>query len=347
MALGGSRGLIRISKNPECELQAALAVRGVKEKDFYESYTGEPYPGEYGERQSARRRGTMFEQNLHKNGAEVLRKAIAPLHARKPEGISVLNFDEAIPGTAKEKRLERMRRTLEFIERLSKNDMSVPALLIQPVLPLKVTETGTHYLVPDFLLLDRSERIYVPGEEKSFIVRDNVVDRADADGARRQAGAQVIGLRQAAERYGIAERVRNRAIFVFASPYGLSPAKPVQENVDAEVHEIEHALRTAREVGDRLARIPREQGLETVADDFKRHFTDECVRSCVLHDVCAREYAASARVLGDSAADLIGAETPLERVFELMQGAAPRTSREREVAPHLVELLGVFRDVGA
>ncbi len=346
MAVGGSRGLIRISKNPACELQAALAVRGVKEKDFYERYTGEPFPGEYGERQSARRRGTMFEQNLHKDGASVLRKALASSFGQAAAGMSVLNFDEEIPGTNRKARLARRDKTLQFIERLAQDDLSVPALLIQPVLPLSVTETGVHYLVPDFLLLDTEERIYVPGEEKSFIVRDNVVDRADMDGARRQAGAQVVGLRQAANRHGIGARVRNRAVFVFASPYGLSPARPVQESIDAEVHEIEHALRTARIVAERLATLPADKGLETVADQYQRHFTDECVRSCVLSDVCARECGTSARLLGDSAADLIGAETPIERVYELMQGLEPTNERERQVAPRLVMLSGVMQDLG-
>ena len=346
MALGGSRGLIRISKNPACELQAALAVRGVKEKDFYERYTGEPFPGEYGERQSARRRGAMFEDNLHKDGASALRRVVAPLGGHSPDSMKVLNFDEEIPGTSRQARLARRDKTLEFIARLAKDDLSVPTLLIQPVLPLAVTDTGVHFLVPDFLLLDRIERIYIPGEEKSFIVRDNVVDRADIDGARRQAGAQVVGLRQAATRYGIGTRVRNQAVFVFASPYGLSPAPPVQERIDAEVHEIEHALRTARVVAERLKSLPADQGLETIADQYQRHFTDECVRSCVLSDVWARECGTSARILGDSAAELIGAETSLARICELMQGAEPVSERERAVAPRLVQLTGVFQSLG-
>jgi hypothetical protein len=346
MSLGGSRGLIRISKNPGCELQAALAVRGIKEKDFYERYTGEPFPGEYGERQSARRRGAMFERNLHKDGAAILRRALADRFKSDADSMKVLDFEDEIPGTSRDARLARRDRTVSLLQQLAAGESRIPDLLIQPVLPLRVTESSTNYLVPDFLLLDRSQGIFVPGEEKSFIVRDNVADSADLDGARRQAGAEVVGLRQAAQGLGIGDRVRNRAIFVFASPYGLSPARPFVENLDAEVHEIEHALATAAAVADKLKLLAVEKDVERVAAQFSRNYTDECVRSCGLADVCARECAGAARTLGDAAAQLVGPDMPIARVYELMRGAEPRTERERQVAPRLRELTEAFAALG-
>src|SRR5438105_4673867 len=82
---------------------------------------------------------------------------------------------------------------------------------------------------PDFMVYDPRRRIYVPGEEKSFITRENVAEPGDLDLTRRQAGAQVLGLRAVLEQIDVrvAARVENRAVFVFATPYGLHPARPV------------------------------------------------------------------------------------------------------------------------
>ena len=69
MSISGTRGIVRVSKNLACGLQAAMAVEHEREPDFYRRVTGEEYPGEYGERFSARRRGTKFEAYLHENDA--------------------------------------------------------------------------------------------------------------------------------------------------------------------------------------------------------------------------------------------------------------------------------------
>src|SRR2546430_15375861 len=98
MSLSGTRGLVRISANPQCEIQAAMVVESVREPEFYRRVTGTDYPREYGERVSARRRGTKFEANLHQNDAALLRKALAPLYGYDPEDIRVRNFEDELPG---------------------------------------------------------------------------------------------------------------------------------------------------------------------------------------------------------------------------------------------------------
>jgi hypothetical protein len=67
MSISGACGLIRNAHNPDCELQAAMVAERVKEPEFYRRLTGQDYPGEYGERVSARRRGTQFESHLHRD----------------------------------------------------------------------------------------------------------------------------------------------------------------------------------------------------------------------------------------------------------------------------------------
>ena len=62
-----------------------------------------------------------------------------------------------------------------------------PHLVIQPQFALPTGGPKSEYVSPDFAVLDRVERVYVPGEEKSFIVRDNVAEPSALDLARRQA----------------------------------------------------------------------------------------------------------------------------------------------------------------
>src|SRR3989442_6837326 len=137
MSLSGTRGLVRISANPQCEIQAAMVVENVREPEFYRRVTGTDYPREYGERVSARRRGTKFEANLHHNDAALLRKALAPLYCYDAEDIRVRNFEDELPGARNSvARLSRTRRVLSDLAA----GRDVPHLLIQPQLALPVLD---------------------------------------------------------------------------------------------------------------------------------------------------------------------------------------------------------------
>ena len=337
MSISGTRGLVRVSKNSECLLQAAMAVERKKEPDFYRGVTGEEYLGEYGERFSARRRGTKFEAYLHENDAGPLRKAVGPLYGLDPDAMVVRNFANEVPGppsTMRAIRLGRMRLILKDLVA----GREVPHLVIQPQLALP---TGGHgqfeYVSPDFMVLDPNHKIYVPGEEKSFITRDNVAEPGDLDLTRRQAAAQILGLRAEAGLHGIAERVANRAVFVFATPYGLHPAPAVEERLHAEVHEIHRALAAYTQVRALLARL-RAHGdvkLELLVDELPFHFQEECYRSCIMAGPCEKRHAGTARMLGDDAADLLGAATDLRRINALLAGAEPADPEERELVAKL------------
>src|SRR5262245_43199212 len=144
MSISGTRGLVRVSKNPRCILQAAMAVEREKEPAFYESVTGEAYPGEYGERHSARRRGSKFEGNLHQNDAALLKKAVAPAFGLDPATMVVRNFADELPGARdaiRAKRLTRMRRILADLAA----GKEVPHLVIQPQFALP-TGSGAEYV---------------------------------------------------------------------------------------------------------------------------------------------------------------------------------------------------------
>ena len=337
MTLAGTRGLIRISINPDCELQTAMVVEGVRELDFYRQMTGEEFPGEYGERPSARRRGNKFEANLHANNAALLRRTLGPRYGWNPEEMSVRDFAEELPGARDTVRAHRLHRTRQILRDLAAG-RPVPHLVIQPQLHLCAGREGGRFMFvsPDFMVLDSQAQMYVPGEEKSFIVRDGVAERNDLDRTRRQAAAQIIGLREEAGRVGLADRVRNRAVFVFATPYGLSPTAPVEESLDAPAREIGQAIEVLEAATQRHAarKALDDAKLAMMADDVPINLQDSCFGSCILAAKCKERFERTTRELGDVAADLFGV-VPVERIAELIAGATPVTPIEIELVPRL------------
>lgn len=345
MSLSGTRGLVRISINPDCDLQTAMVAEGVQELAFYRQVTGEEYPGEYGERQSARRRGAKFEANLHSNNAALLRRALGPKYGWDPEAMTVRNFAEELPGVRDGVRAHRLSRMRQILRDLAAG-RPVPHIVIQPQLHLRAGRAGGQFMFvsPDFIVLDAATRMYLPGEEKSFIVRDGVAERSDLDRTRRQAAAQIIALREEAGRLGLSDRVDNRAVFVFATPYGLSPAAPVEEFLDAPIREITNSIEVLEEATRRHAARRALDGarLAMMVDDIPIHFQDSCFGSCILVTKCKERFARMTRELGDQAVEVFGG-VPIERIAELIGGATPMTTMELELAPRLREAQHVLR----
>jgi hypothetical protein len=312
-----------------------MAVENVREPDFFQRVTGTEYPREYGERVSARRRGAKFEANLHQNDAALLRKALAPMYGHDPETMVVRNFEDELPGARNTVRAMRLSRTRRVLADLAAG-RAVPHLLIQPQLTLPILEGGRPAFVsPDFLVFDPRLEIYVPGDEKSFIVREGVADSADLHLSRRQVAAQALALRWEARRVGLLERVRDRGAFVLATPFGLAPAPAFEDSLAGEVVAIEGAMRTLRSVAERLRDLRLPVGaasLEDLIEDLRPNYQDSCIGSCVFADVCRRRCADQAISLGDRAADLVGDDFRTVRVVALAAGAAPASPREAELA---------------
>jgi hypothetical protein len=335
-----SRGLIRVSKNPECTLQAAMALENVKELEFYKSVTGEEYPGEYGERVAARRRGDKFERNLHQNNAALLRKAIAELFpSLDPEALTVRDFKQEIPGPPTSMHMKRFMRTrLIFGDLLA--GKPVPDLVIEPRFSVPSGGQYPGFMVgPDFMALDPLRRIYLPGEIKSFITRANVAEPGDKDMTRRQAAAQVIGERAVLEslKPGAGDKIPNEALFVFATPFGLKPAPAFIEPIDAPVHEMQKALAKMSEVQSKLKalRAGEDLALPLLVEELPSHFQENCLGSCVMSAWCEARHADTARVLGDAAADLLGPDMDLKKLAKLVAGKMRPVGHERELAEQL------------
>ena len=346
MSLSATRGLVRVSSNPQCELQAAMAVESVREPEFYRRVTGSEYPREYGERVSARRRGTKFEANLHQNDAALLRKALAPLFCYDPEGMRVRNFEDELPGARASVRAARLSRTRRLLADLAAG-RDVPHLLIQPQLALSVLDNRSIFISPDFMVLDPRVQVYVPGDEKSFIVREGVADSADLYLSRRQVAAQVLALRSEGSRFGLQDRITDRGLFVLATPFGLTPGEAFEDPLAGEVVAIEKAMRAFRSVDQRLRDLRHltQVSLENLVDDLGFNYEQSCVGRCVMADFCKNRCAGTAVSLGDAATDLVGADFPVDRIVALAAGARPANAREAELARSLRDATQVLRDL--
>jgi hypothetical protein len=339
VSISGTRGLIRLSKNVNCVLQAAMAVERIDELAFYESVTGTKFLGEYGERYAARRRGAKFETNLHQNNAALLRAALAPLYGLDAESMSIRNLSEEVPGPPKTMRAKRLIR-MKWILRDLAAGKDVPYLVIQPQFALPTGTPRDEYVGPDFVVLDPRKRIYVPGEEKSFITRENVAEPGDLDLTRRQAGAQILGLRAVLEQIdvGVAARVENRAVFVFATPYGLRPATPVEERLEAEVHEVSRGLAAYAAAHQELKRLRAQRGqvkLAVLAEDLPSYFQEGCFGSCIMAPWCEVQHAGTARSLGDAAADILGANMEIDRLGRLLTGVESPAAGEADLVAEI------------
>jgi hypothetical protein len=343
LSLSGTRGLIRISKNHACELQAAMVAERVREPDFYRQVVGQEFPGEYGERASARRRGTKFEENLHMNDSALLRRALAPLYGFDPDSAVVRNFGLEFSGGGPNVRAAKLTRSRRVLGDLAAGK-PVPTILIKPQLRLPIGPglEDFEYVEPDFMVLDPAAGIYVPGEEKSFIVREGVADPPDLDLTRRQAAVQILALRAETERVvGLSARVSNRAAFVFATAFGLAPAPAFEEPLHSAVHEVRRAVEVLRRARVQLTARRRavDSPLQQLVDEIPTNFQEGCLGSCILASWCEGNRAGLAPVLGDAASDLLGQDMMVARVVQLISGATPVDNREVELQRILTDAL--------
>lgn len=338
MSLSGARGLARIATNLECELQAAMVADRYSETKLYRALTGQDYPREYGERLSARQRGAKFEANLYQNDAALLRQATGPVYGHDPETMWVRNFLDEVPGEKIDRLALRASRFRQIMRDLALG-RRVPELIIQPALLLKIgpDANDVQFINPDCLVLDRRSMMYVPGELKSFIVRDVGPNPEDLAPTRLQAAAQVVALRQEAGRVGLDGCVLPRVIFVFATPWGLKPTDGMEERLHAEFDMVTRAIRKLGRASRKLAALRTVDAarLADLALELGVNFQENCIANCALADICRSRHLGRAAELGDAAMDLFGPDADLDRLSRLALGARPTNPEEAAIAPAL------------
>ncbi|MGB7587374.1 MAG: hypothetical protein WBM00_01555 [Solirubrobacterales bacterium] len=345
MSLVGARGIVRASRIPTCQRQAALVVEHEREVEFYRLFTGRDFPGEYGERISALRRGAAFERAAFKNDGAQLKEALAPRFGYAPEEMWARNFAKEVPGSPSAIHAARLHRLTRVLGDLIAGKR-VPELLIQPQLriPIRPEAGYFEFIAPDFMVLDRQRRMYVPGELKSFPERDGLAAAADLELPRRQAAVQVIALTALAQKLMVADRVREQAVFVFATPFGLQLGPPHLEALRAECREIRRAITQLATVHRRLEELRsiKNAPLIDLIDKFAPDYREACHGICILAGPCKEAATGTAREIGDEAREMVGADMPLQRIIELSKGAAPTTQVEAELASALADAAGVL-----
>ena len=335
MGLSGTSALARVAMNPACEIQVAMARAPEREPEFYRRVTGKQYDREFGERISARRRGSKFEKNLHQNDAALLREALAELIGVDADRIYVRNLEDEVPGTRETVRIARYQRTLSIITD-SMQGRRHPKLIVHPelVLPVAGTNTGHLWVEPDFLAWDGQRGIYVPGDEKSFVVQENDVDPGDLERTRLQIGAQILALRRLYSRYGRSDRVASHGLLIFATPYGLRPHTPRLEHLEGAVHTVSAAIEAFAGHGAKIDRLRAADGapMHVLVSELEPSFQEKCMSTCVLAHHCRQGHIGRAADLGDLAVDRFGSDADIARLAELISGAPPRDDEEAELA---------------
>jgi hypothetical protein len=141
-------------------------LSGMSEPEFYRAVTTSPYPKEFGERQSARRRGLKFEQNLFANNAAKLCKATAKIAGADPDRMYVRNLDDEVPGNPTTTYVRRWQRTRKILETSVQGQIA--HIVIHPVLRLTApaSRNGQFWIVPDFLVWDAERKFRIKARDK-------------------------------------------------------------------------------------------------------------------------------------------------------------------------------------
>lgn len=340
MSVKGSTALVRLAGNPACEILGAMVMQEGSEKRFYEQVVGERYDREFGERQSSKRRGAQFESTAYAGDARLLRETLSPLIGLDRDDIRVRNLTDDHPGSKDDARIARLNITRAILAH-SVHGGIVPHVIVQPqlLIPTSPGPRPYFFIAPDLLVWSAELGCYLPGDLKSFIVRENEVARGDLARVRLQLGAQVLALRHEYHRLDPAMSVAPKGLLIFSRPNGLRPHAPRVEDLGGAVEAIRIGIAAFLRHRERINALRAGAAPYTVATDLEPNFQDSCLASCVMAQWCRERVAGRGGDMGDVAGDVLGDMT-VDRVIELMTGAvAPADEHERIVAERLRALV--------
>lgn len=336
MSVKGSTALVRLAGNPDCEILGAMVMQEGSEKRFYEQVVGEPYDREFGERQSSKRRGAQFESNAYAGDARLLREALSHLVGLDPDDIRVRNLTDDYPGTKDDARIARLNITRSILTQSTHGGI-VPHIIVQPqlLIPTSPGPRPYFFIAPDLLVWSARLGCFLPGDLKSFIVRENEVAKGDLARVRLQLGAQVLALRHEYHRIDPAMMVAPRGLLIFSQPNGLRPHAPRIEDLGGAVEAIRIGIAAFLRHRERINRLRAGAAPYTVATDLNPHFQEPCLASCVMAQWCRQHVAERTADLGDAAREVLG-DVELARLAGLVNGAiTPADERERVIAEQL------------
>jgi hypothetical protein len=212
-----------------------------------------------------------------------------------------------------------------------------PHLLIQPqlLIPTQPGQRPYFFVAPDILVWSHEHRRYLPGDLKSFVVRENEVDATDLARVRLQLGAQALALRHEYHRIDPGIDVPSRGVLLFSRPNGLQPHEPRIEDIGGAIHSIQAGIAAFLRHRQRINDLRGDNDAYTIAADLEPNFEEACLTSCVMASWCRQRAADQASDLGDAGRDILG-DVPLDRLTGLMLGTTePLDDRERAMTDEL------------
>jgi hypothetical protein len=350
MKLAGASALTRIAQNPDCAWQVVMVRSGLNEPKFFQALTGDEYPKEYGERNSARRRGAKFERNAYEHNAALLRSALSGLVGVAESDIWVRNLEDEVPGGHEVNRIRRWQRTMAILKDHAEGKPTAQ-ILIQPQLQLTMQGLGKRaglFIAPDLLFLDRASGRYRPADLKSFVVRGHQVAPSDLERSRLQVAIQSLALHEALSVLRDERPPEHVGGFIFATPFGLKPHPPCIESLDASVDRVLKAIDALAEHARTIEVAKARDGAVKeilLLDEIPNNFQERCISGCALASVCQNRQGGKAMVLGDSAAQILGPDFPIARAVELMSGATARDMEEERIQALLADLGRPFEEL--
>jgi hypothetical protein len=350
MGLSGTSLLARVAMNPRCPIQVAMGLSDRAENRFYEAVTGRPFDGEFGERQSAQRRGRKFEENLFRPPGEatLLREAVSEIVGLTPAQMYIRDLEQEVPGISQDVRVQRLARTRAIISDALAGRPH-PHVVIQPqfLIPTRPGPKPYFFVSPDYMVWEPSRQAFINGDAKSFVVRHNEVDPGDLERTRLQLASQVLGLRHEFGRHNAADRIRAEGILTFSTPYGLRPHRPTIQDLRGALDAVERGLDAFLMHRRRIIQLAAGAPPHLIVDQLEPALQEKCVTTCVMFHYCRARNPGKSLDLGDAAAELFGPTADLDRLVCLMTGTVqPANPGERQLAMELRRVASVVDPQG-
>jgi hypothetical protein len=337
-----ARSIATVACNPRCHRQAALHLLGVSEQEAYALLTNSPYPGPRGERTAALQWGRLFEARLAENHARRLLACLDGVIGFQAASATVCDLRLEVSGTQPGAVVERRRRTHAILEDLLAH-RPVPDLLLQPPLLLSWGGEDWGVIVPDGLVRDRTQGVYLPLECKGFISIDGMATSGERTAMRLQAAVEVLALRAELARLDSGHTIPPQALLVLATPYGFVPAPVVLEELEAELAAVKAALRTLGRVASHVATRQQSASTAEKLTQLSPFYQESCLTGCALAEHCRLQAPGVRGEVGDHAASLVGENLDLARVTALLSGEPPATPDEANLVQSLEEMVTLFQ----
>ena len=296
-------------------------------------------PSSTGQSPFAIARGQTFERILFRINGKTLHEALIEagvLSARskgfadfrlRMNGGRLRDHDQAITGTSK--LLQALAAGKAKVAIIASPTVRLPRLIMLPETILVADVVGVTY--------EKKAPLLVVGEIKTYPDRGGHTDGGELAQARAQAGVYVHGLRTAIEELRLSEKiaVADEGFLVLSRPGVNKPNVRAREDLRFQAWRAERGFKQLEDAAKGLP-PPGDKDPIAAIQGAETDYRQECISFCDRAPVC---FARAVRednpiVLGEDTARFLG-KVSLGRAMELIEGAKPKDSAERDVVRRL------------